>query len=483
MEFQDLPFAPGGKGLLGHNGEFRKNRLGLLDELSRTDGRLMRLRVPLRGARLAVLNDPELVQEMLVEKGRSFDKSAMVRFSLFPLAGEGLFSSNGELWKRQRKLMAPLFHYSVLEGYARDMVEAAHRTIDRWQDGQELALLGEMTRLTMSIAGKTLFAADTFSEADEIGHALTVALAWSGWVVGRPGSIMHIMAKRRVDGLRKRSPELLHGVLDRLSSKLRGPIALIGPRGRELARAIAVLDERVQRMIDERRKSGIEAHADLLSKLLGARDDDGAQMDDRQVRDEVLTLFVAGHETTATGLAWTAALLARHPAILRALQREVDAVGDAPTVADLPRLQLCLRAFREALRLYPPVYVFGRDSRGDVTLGGCRLPEPTNVLISPYALHRRADVWPDPLRFDPDRFLPEVEAARHRYAYLPFGAGPRICIGNHFAYMEAQLAMAVIFRRFDFELLADEEPDPSATLRPRHGVRVRIRARSRGGLS
>jgi cytochrome P450 len=477
MRFEELPYAPGGKGFLGHSGEFRKNRLGLLEELARTDGGLMRLRVPLRRAQLAVHNSPDLVQEMLVEKGRSFDKSAMVRFSLFPLAGEGLFSSNGELWKRQRKLMAPLFHHSVLEGYARNMVEAAHRTIERWRDGVELRLLGEMTRLTMSIAGKTLFAADTFSEADEIGHALTVALEWSGWVVGRPGSILHILAKRRIDEYRKRAPAILHAPLDKLSLRLRGPVALVGPRGRALARAIAVLDDRVQRMIDERRRAGLEAHADLLSRLLGARDDDGARMDDRQVRDEVLTLFVAGHETTATGLAWTAALLARNPRVLQALQREVDAVGDSPTVADLERLPLCLRAFREALRLYPPVYVFGRDSRGDVSLGGCQLPNPTNVLVSPYALHRRSDVWPDPTRFDPDRFLPEAEAARHRYAYLPFGAGPRVCIGNHFAYMEAQLAMAVIFRRFDFELLQDDEPEPSATLRPRHGVRVRLHSR------
>jgi cytochrome P450 len=200
-------------------------------------------------------------------------------------------------------------------------------------------------------------------------------------------------------------------------------------------------------------------------------------MSDRQVRDEVLTLFVAGHETTATGLAWTIYLACRHPAILAALQREVDAVGDAPGVADLPRLDLCLRAFKEALRLYPPVYAFGRDSLSPVTIAGYDLPPPTNMMTSPWVLHHNPRFWPDPERFDPDRFLPEHEAGRHRYAYLPFGAGPRICLGSHFAYMEAQLALAVILRRYSFELLGDDEPEPGATLRPRHGVRVRVRRR------
>src|SRR5262249_30093720 len=150
---------------------------------------------------------------------------------------------------------------------------------------------------------------------------------------------------------------------------------------------------------------------------------------------------------------------------------------DAPTVADLPRLDLCLRAFKEALRLYPPVYVFGRDSNADVTVGGYHLPAPTNVLTSPWVLHHAARFWPDPERFDPDRFLPDREPARHRYAYLPFSAGPRTCLGTHFAYMEAQLALAVLLRRYTFELLGEEEPEPGATLRPKHGVRVRVRRR------
>ena len=231
-------------------------------------------------------------------------------------------------------------------------------------------------------------------------------------------------------------------------------------------------------MIDDRRSSAAR-HEDLLARLIEARDaDSGEAMSDRQVRDEVLTLFVAGHETTATALAWTLYSACRTPAVLAQMHAEADAVGDSPTLADLPRLGLCLRAFKEALRLYPPVYMFGRDATSDVTIGECRLPRRTNVMISPWAMHRSAAIYPDPERFDPDRFLPENEAKRHRYAYLPFGAGPRVCLGNHFAYMEAQLALAVLLRRFEFELMGDDEPEPSATLRPRYGIRMRVRRRT-----
>jgi cytochrome P450 len=329
----------------------------------------------------------------------------------------------------------------------------------------------------MGIAGKTLFDADTFSEADEIGHALTTALEWTGWVVGRPVSLAHIAAKRAAARLSARTTGPLHDLLARAERRFSGPVALVGPRGRALARAIAFLDTHVQKMIDDRRRTTMAHRSDLLSRLLSARDEDGSTMSDRQVRDEVLTLFVAGHETTASGLAWTVYLLCRHPEVYTALEREVDAVGDEPGAHDLGRLDLCLRVFKEALRLYPPVYVFGRDSTAPVTIAGYHLPVPTNVLTPPWALHRAPRFWPDPERFDPERFRPEAEAARHRYAYLPFGAGPRVCLGNHFAYMEAQLVLAVILRRWRFELLGDDEPAPGATLRPKHGIQVRLRRR------
>jgi cytochrome P450 len=484
MDYDSIPEAPGGEGFLGHNGAFRRDRMGTLRAFTARSEPLLRLRLPVPFVRVVAAIAPETVQEVLVEHARCFDKSHMLRFSLHELAGEGLFTSNGELWRRQRHVMAPLFQPRALEAYAGDMIACARRTVEGWGDGQELSLSRETTRLTMGIAGKTLFDADTFSEADEIGRALTVALEWTGWIVGRPTSILHLVGKRAAAGLAERAgPGPAHDLLRRVERRMEGPIALVGRRGRELAGAIAFLDEYVQRMIDDRRRAGDAARADLLTRLLQARDDEGRAMSDRQVRDEALTLFVAGHETTATGLAWTIYLATRHPEILAAMVREVDAVGDAPTAADLPRLPLCLRAFKEALRLYPPVYAFGRDSTAPVTVAGHALPAPTNVLISPWVLHHSARNFPDPERFDPERFLPEREAARHRYAYLPFGAGPRICLGNHFAYMEAQLALAVILRRYSFDLLGDDVPEPGATLRPRDGIRVRVRRRDTVGAN
>jgi cytochrome P450 len=476
LAFESMPIAPHGEGFLGHNKAFREHRMEMLDRLSLERAPLLRLKLPLPGVRAAVVNHPDVVQEMLVEKGKSFDKSGMVRFAIYPLAGEGLFSANGELWKKQRKLMAPLFHPRALETYAADMVACAERAISSWRDGESLTLLHETTRLTMGIAGKTLFDTDTFAEADEIGRALTVALEWSGSIIGKPFAIAHVVARRLVERAAEEAP-WASGPLERARSRLHGPVALFGTRGRELAHAVATLDARVERMIADRKSAAVRSD-DLMKRLLDARDETGARMSDKQVRDEVLTLFVAGHETTATGLAWTIYLATRAPDVYAAMEREVDALRGAPTPDDLPKLGLCLRAFREALRLYPPVYVFSRDANEATTLADYEIEKRANLVVSPWALHRNASLWPDPLRFDPDRFIVEREATRHRYSYVPFGAGPRVCIGNAFAYMEAQLALAVMLRAFRFERAEDDEPHATATLRPKHGVRVRVRKRN-----
>ncbi len=478
MNYEDIPLAPGGAGLLGHNTDFRVDRLGALRRLASVRSPAVRLKVPMPGMRAMVANDPDLVQEALVEKAKFFAKSDMLRFSLYPLAGEGVFTSNGELWRRQRKLMAPLFHPKALEQYAPDMVACTLRTMAEWRDGAELSLSAETTRITMAIAGKTLFGAETFSEAEGLGHALTVTLDWAGWVIARPLAILHIVARRWFGDLHERSSGLLAEAARWGENRVRGPVVLVGKRGREVARAIVVLDEQVQRMIDDRRRS-TASHGDLLARLLEARDDDdnGAAMSDRQIRDEILTLFVAGHETTATGLAWTLYEACRNPCVYEEMQREADSVGDDPGVADLGKLDMCLRAFKEALRLYPPVYMFGRDTTTETTLGGYTLPKSTNVMFSPWVMHRLPRLWPDAERFDPERHTPEAEGKRHRYAYLPFSAGPRICLGIHFAYMEAPLVLATLLRRYRFELVREDEPEPSATLRPRHGVRMRVHRR------
>lgn len=479
--FEEMRVAPGGEGFLGHNAAFRRDRVGTLDRLTREPEPMLRLKLPFPGVRAAIVKDPDVVQEILVEKAKSFVKSDMLRFSLYPIAGEGLFTSNGDLWKRQRKLMAPMFQPKAMGAYADDMATCTRSVVDTWRDGAEMRLLGETTRITMSIAGKTLFDAGSLEEAHALGEALTIALDWSGWVIGRPFALAHIALRRglalveeRIGG---RAKELVSAGRERAAR----PLFFPGARGKELTRAIALLDAHVDGMIDRRRRAmtaGERVPDDLLTRLLAAKDeDDGSGMSDKQLRDEVLTLFIAGHETTATGLAWAIYLATRSPDVYARMEAEVDALGDDPTIADAPRLGHCLRVFREALRLYPPVYVFGRDTDAPVSIGGYDLPVRTNTMISPYALHRVEHVWPNALAFDPDRFTPEREAARHRYAYLPFGAGPRVCIGHHFAYLEAVLALAVMLRRFRFDRALDDVPHPSATLRPEHGIRVTVRRR------
>jgi len=424
---------------------------------------------------MLAINHPESLQELLVEKARVFEKSMMIRFALYPLAGEGLFTSKGALWRRQRRTMAPLFHPARVADFAGDMVACVDRAVDDWRDGDELTLLRETTRITMSVAGKTLFHADTFGEADEIGQALTTALGFVADNSPSPLALGHLLMHKLLKTAARHAPGGAH--LSALASHFEKPVFVPGEPGRRLREAITFLDATVQSMIDARGAAPGE-HADLLARLLEARDeDDGASMSDKQIRDEVLTLFVAGHETTATALAWSIYLLGRHPEIYAAVEREVAALDGPPTHADLPRLPLTLRVFKEALRLYPPVYFDGRQAEADTTLEGIACPEGTVVLFAPYSLHRRPDLWPDPERFDPDRFLPEAEAARSRYAWLPFGIGPRVCIGMGFALMEGQLVLARLIQRARFEVTSEEQPDPSATLRPRGGVPVRIALR------
>jgi cytochrome P450 len=473
MLFADVPKVGGGERVLGHMRVLHADRMGFLARLTREVDRVSRLEI--RGRRTFVVNHPDVLHELLVEGARTFEKSDVTRFALYPLAGEGLFTSNGDLWRRQRKLMAPLFHAGQLESYAADMVAASARGRATWKDGQTLSLAKETTHITMSIAGKTLFDADTFSEADAIGDAITVALDWAA--ANAPSFLLlgHLLARRSLQGIARRGPLRTAAPLGKLADRLRAPLVLPGERGKRLRAAIALLDTRVQAMIDARR--GGAQKNDLLARLLRAQGDDGAKMSDRQVRDEVLTLFLAGHETTATALAWAVHCLCKNPAVYERVQAEVDALAGEPTFADLSRLPLTLRVFKEALRLYPPVPLFTRQAREEATLDGVTIRRNDAVLVSPWALHRRADLWPDPERFDPDRFLPERESGRSRYAWLPFGAGARVCIGAAFAMIEGQLVLASLLRHVRFESLNDEVPEVSATLRPRSGMPMRVHVR------
>ncbi len=428
--------------LLGNLLEFRSDRLATLLRLGQECGEIGIFTFGPWPA--VVLNSAEYAHAVLVEHADSFQKLPSMAF-LHPLLGNGLLNSEGDFWRRQRKLAAPAFQHRRIAAYAGVMADYAERAQRTWPDGATVDVAQEMMRLTLSIVGKTLFDADVLSEAEELGAALTVALTY---------------------------------VNDKTSTPFPAPTSWPTPSNRRNRRAIARLDATVHRMIRERRASG-EDKGDLLSMLLLAQDEDGATMTDKQVRDEAMTIFLAGHETTANALAWAWYLLARHPEVYDRLRDEARTVlaGRTPTFADLPNLPYALRVLKEALRLYPPAYIYGRYARAAVDLGKHQLPAKTWVLISPYVLHRRPDYFPNPERFDPERFAPEAEARLPRYAYLPFGGGPRVCIGNQFALMEGQIILAALAQRVRFELVAGQRivPQPLITLRPRGGIRMVVR--------
>jgi cytochrome P450 len=474
----EIPELSGAK-WVGHIAEMRTDPMGLMRRLNRERGDIARLRIIT--LRLVVANSPDLVEQVLVTKARAFRKSRLVRTALYPLAGEGLFTSEGDLWRRQRKLMAPHFQPAKLAPYGASMSEAAVRCVDTWRDGAVLDVAHETTRIAMAVAGKALFDSDTFDETDEIGEALTAGLRWAA----QSAESVALVTQVQVAGALERASTTLPGVWGKRAARaaeaLQSPIMFPGERTRSVRKAIGVLDERMLRMIAERRAAAAP-RADLLTRLLNAHDgDDGLAMSDRQLRDEMVTLFVAGHETTATALAWAFYLLGRNPETLARLEAEVAALGGrTPGVEDLPRLQYALRVFKEALRCYPPVPFMEREAAEEVEIGGYRLPRGAYVVVLPWAVHHRAEWWDEPERFDPDRYAPEAEAARPRMAWIPFGAGPRICIGNHFALMEGPLVLATILQRARLEPVSDAEikVDPrAATARPAGGVPMRVRLR------
>lgn len=464
--FRAIPPMPQGRPVVGHLPLIRSDRMAFIRLGAESAHPMLRVEAPV-GA-VVLVTTPDLFHEALVERHADYVKSAMMRFTLAPIANEGLFTSSGELWKRQRRLMAPMFHASVLRGYAEDMTLCARRAVEAWSDGQRVELLKETTRITMAVAGRTFFDSDTDEDTERLSEAITTALDWGSHQAGTLYSLGHIVPAFALARAADRLPGAFAESARSLSERLQKPTFYPGAEGRRLREAVEVLESRVREMIAQRRAQGL-TRPDLLSRLLAARDDDGTAMTDAQVRDEILTLFIAGHETTATGLAWTMDLLCRHPDWYARCEAEADALGREPTLEDLPRLPTILRVFKEALRLYPPAYFFGRTAARETELGGYSLPRFANVLLSPWVLHHNPRVWEDPERFDPDRFLPEREAARHKTAWVPFSAGPRVCIGNHFSMMEAQLVLALLLRRARFTSLEHPSPDPSATLRP-HGT-------------
>jgi cytochrome P450 len=419
-----------GRPLVGSLFDFRNRRLHLQRALAAT-GDLARFRMGPRTLYMA--SSAELAHEVFAE--HSFVKSRGLSVIGRPLLGNGLLTSEHDFHKRQRRLMSPAFAPKRIAGYATEMVACAERAVAGF--GERVNLADEMMKLTLAIVGKTLFAADVLGEAREIGEALTVAL---------------------------------HYIPDEVSRILQLPYSVPTPNHLKMRRAVGRLDRTVYRMIEERQKAPHD-RGDVMSMLCSARDDDGSQMSAEQIRDEVMTLFLAGHETTANALAWTFYLLSRNPEHYARGRDEARRVlhGRLPTTDDLPNLPFSLACIKESMRMYPPAYLTGRSAEREVTIGGHTLPKDSIVFVNIFGIHHRGDYWPDPERFIPERDFKSP-------AYLPFGGGARVCIGNHFATMEAHLVLAHLLQHLVFEYDGpDLEPDPLVTLRPRGGLPVRVR--------
>lgn len=382
-------------------------------------------RVDLGRIRLVLVNTPELVPEVLIERADAFVKGPVLRVIARPVFGDGLLTSEGDLHRQRRLLVAPALAHQRMAHYADVMREHTAALVESWREGETLNIVEEMMRLTLGIVCRTLFDVDVPGEADAIGRDIEAAQTYA-------------------------------------MRQIRYPFPV--PKGKAMA-ALARLDERIYGIIRERRAGGGD-RGDLLSMLLLSRDEEtGAGLDDKAVRDEAMTLFLAGHETTAlaTGYAWY--LLAQHPHYFERLRAE-----GAP---------FALQVMKESMRLYPPAYSIARTALRDIEIGGFPIRKDEVVVISQWLLHRDARFFDDPLRFDPDRFLPEREAQIPRYAYIPFGGGRRICIGNHFALAEGQIILSTIAQRFGMELLSKRALrfQPMITLRPKDAIRVRLLSR------
>jgi len=411
-------------------------------------------RVPLGGETLYLFSHPDLVRDVLVTNHRNFHKGRGLERAKM-LLGEGLLTSEDEFHLRQRRLSQPAFHRQRIAAYGAIMAEYAASRRDRWHDGAIIDAHTEMMALTLAIVGKTLFDADVEDEAAEIGEALTTT--FESFNVGFFLPFGHLLARLPL------------------------------PATLRFRKARARLDATIYRLIAERRRSPSD-RGDLLSMLLVAQDTegDGRGMSDLQLRDEAMTIFLAGHETTANALTWTWYLLSQHPDVEARLHAEVDAAlgGRLATVDDLGALPYTRMVLAESMRLYPPAWIVGRRAVAPFDVNGYTVPARSIVLACQYTMHRDPRWFPAPDRFDPERFAPDRHAERPKFAYFPFGGGPRVCIGEQFAWMEGVLALATIAQRWRLRLVEGHPValQPIITLRPKFGMRMHVAARERRSL-
>ncbi|HET6362242.1 MAG TPA: cytochrome P450 [Gemmatimonadota bacterium] len=430
-----LPPGPRGHRVLGNLREFAADTLGFATRLAREHGDVARFRLVNREAWL--LSSPEAVERVLVENQRNYVKHTFFWRKVAAIFGKGLLTNEGEDWRRQRRLVQPAFHHDRIAEYARVMVDYAIDRVDDWRDGEERDIRHEMTSITFRVVAKTLFDSEVAGDVAEIAAAFDIGI-------------------------------------EEIARRIRRPVLVpdwVPTRGNlRYRRAVDRMDRLVYRIIAEHR-DGLD-RGDLLSALIQARDEDGRPMSEEQLRDETITMLLAGHETTALALTWTWYLVSQHPDVAVRLGEEADGLeGRRPGIADLPRLPFTERVVTESMRLYPPAYSFGREALEEDEIAGYPVPAGTTLFVFPWVLHRDARFYSDPLVFDPDRWTDDFERALPRLAYLPFGAGPRMCIGREFARMELVLIVAAIAQRFRIAW-GSEPPVPMAsiTLRPTSGL-------------
>ncbi len=449
MKRPSRPPGPRQRLFTGNFREFYSDLLGFLTRCAAEYGDISSFRL---GRRPCILvNHPDLIEQILVKQNKNFIKPFPFRFTRQVL-GNGLLTSEGKFWLRQRRLAQGAFQTQRIANYGTDMVASGQRMLSGWQDGQTRDIHADMMQVTLDIVARTLFGADVTDQSLEIGESLLTAIRSFSINFGR-----------------------------------RIPLpAWIPTRGNRRARAaVRALNEVVQEIVERRRQEN-EPRKDLLSMMLHARDeDDGSQMTNAQLADEARTFLLAGHETTAISLSWSFYLLATHPEIQDALAEELDRVldGRPPAVSDVPRLQLTERVVLEAMRVFPPVFMIGREPLEDFELGDYTIRAGTTIFMSQWVMHHDARYYEQPEKFDPHRWLPERVAARPKMAYFPFGGGPRICIGNTFAMLESVLLLATIASQWSVRLVPGQEIrlSPVLTLRPRRGIQVVLNRRRADG--
>jgi cytochrome P450 len=427
--------------------QFKDNPLSVMLEGQRRYGDVVAFRFGTM--RFYFISHPEGVRQVLQSNQKNYSRQTPGYAALRIALGNGLVTSDGDFWLRQRRIAQPSFHRQRVAGFAQVMVDAAEETFARWQaelkPGQQVDVAAEMMRLTLKIVGLTLMSTDVSAASSEVGQAMVVAL---------------------------------HELQSRIYAPyLHLPMRVPTIANRRLAAAVKTIDRVVLEMIAQRRKAADKGN-DFLGMLLEARDEEtGETMNDAQLRDELLTLFLAGHETTANVLAWTFYLLSVNPAVRTRLEQEIECVlgGRSPGFADLPAMGYSRMVVSESLRLYPAAWVLSRGAINDDEIGGYPIEAGSVIFMSPYVTQRREDFWFNPEGFDPERFAPGAEPPP-RFAYFPFGGGGHQCIGNEFAMMEAQLILTALLQRCRLNLVSGHpvELEPLITLRPRHGMRMQF---------